>query len=503
VSIATTERDSRAAVRFPFDNTYARLPGRFHARLDPTPVAAPALVRVNRPLAALLGLDPDALASPEGISVLAGNRVPEGAEPIALAYAGHQFGNFVPQLGDGRAILLGEVVGRDGRRYDIQLKGSGETPFSRNGDGRAALGPVLREYIVSEAMAALGIPTTRSLAAVTTGESVMRETALPGAVLTRVAASHVRIGTFQYFAARRDTEAIQLLADYVIDRHYPEAAGAANRYRALLEGVIARQADLVARWLLVGFIHGVMNTDNVTISGETIDYGPCAFLDTYDPAKVFSSIDHLGRYAYANQPQIMLWNLARFAETLLPLLDASEEAAVEQARGILDAFGERFRAAYHGGLVRKIGLSSDEGESLALAQDLLSRIAANEVDFTLGFRQLCDAALGPDADTSLRALFTEPGSYDEWATRWRPRLAGEPGSPETRIAAMRRQNPALIPRNHLVEHAITAAVERQDFSPFEALLDAVTRPFDENPELARFAAPPLPEERVAQTFCGT
>jgi uncharacterized protein YdiU (UPF0061 family) len=503
VSIAIAEPDSRAAVRFPFDNTYARLPPRFHARLDPTSVAAPALIRVNRPLAALLGLDPDALATPDGIAVLAGNRVPERAEPIALAYAGHQFGNFVPQLGDGRAILLGEVVGRDGRRYDIQLKGSGETPFSRNGDGRAALGPVLREYIVSEAMAALGVPTTRSLAAVTTGETVMRETALPGAVLTRVASSHVRIGTFEYFAARGDTEAVRLLADYVIGRHYPEAAGAANRYRALLASVTARQAELVARWLLVGFIHGEMNTDNVAVSGETIDYGPCAFLDAYEPAKVFSSIDHRGRYAYANQPQIMLWNLARFAETLLPLLGASEEEAVEQARGVLDSFGSRFRAVYHDGLVRKIGLSSGDGQNLALAQDLLSRMAENEVDFTLGFRRLCDASLGPEADASLRALFREPGAYDEWAVRWRAGLAEEPSLREARAAAMRRENPAFIPRNHLVEQAIAAAVERRDFGPFEALLDAVTRPFDERSELVRFCTPPKPEERVTRTFCGT
>lgn len=503
MSIAITKPDCRAAVRFPFDNTYARLPGRFYARLDPAPVAAPALIRVNRPLAALLGLDPDALATPSGVAELAGNQVPEGAEPIALAYAGHQFGNFVPQLGDGRAILLGEVVGRDGRRYDIQLKGSGETPFSRSGDGRAALGPVLREYIVSEAMAALGIPTTRSLAAVTTGETVIREMALPGAVLTRVASSHVRIGTFEYFAARGDTEAVRLLADYVIDRHYPHVASAANRYRALLASVIAREAELVARWLLVGFIHGVMNTDNVAVSGETIDYGPCAFLDAYEPAKVFSSIDHLGRYAYANQPQIMLWNLARFAETLLPLLGASEDEAVEHARGVLDTFGSRFRAVYHGGLVRKIGLSSENEHSLALAQDLLTRMAENQVDFTLGFRRLCDAALGSEADASLRTLFREPGSYDEWATQWRAQLAGAPGSPETSAAAMRRENPAFIPRNHLVEQAITGAVRRQDFGAFEALLDTVTRPFDERPDLAQFAAPPLPEERVTQTFCGT
>ena len=318
-------------LRFPFDNSYTRLPARLFARLDPTPVAAPRLVRLNAGLAASLGLDPEELASPEGVEVLAGNSVPEGASPIALAYAGHQFGHFVPQLGDGRAILLGEIVGRDGLRRDIQLKGSGRTPFSRGADGRAALGPVLREYVISEAMAALGVPTTRALAAVTTGQQVRRETSLPGAVLTRVAASHIRVGTFQYIAAQGDTEALRRLADYVIARHYPEAATAEQPYRALLDAVVARQADLVARWLLIGFIHGVMNTDNTSISGETIDYGPCAFMDAYDPAKVFSSIDHLGRYAYGNQPNIAQWNLARLAETLLPLLAGDEAKALAAA----------------------------------------------------------------------------------------------------------------------------------------------------------------------------
>ena len=329
-----------------FDNSYARLPDRFHVRLDPTPVAAPKLVRLNAALAETLGIDPDELGGPEGVAVLAGNHVIPGAEPMALAYAGHQFGHFVPQLGDGRANLLGEVVGPDGIRRDIQLKGSGQTPFSRSGDGRAALGPVLREYLISEAMAALGVPTTRTLAAVTTGESVWRETRLPGAVLTRVAASHIRVGTFQYFAARRDEEGVRLLADHAIARHYPEAAGALNPYRAFLDGVIARQADLVAKWLLIGFIHGVMNTDNCSIAGETIDYGPCAFMDAYDPGAVFSSIDHQGRYAYANQPRIALWNLTRLAECLLPLLDGDETAATRCARSL--------RSSLSGGLFCRI-----------------------------------------------------------------------------------------------------------------------------------------------------
>ncbi|HEX8375821.1 MAG TPA: YdiU family protein, partial [Geminicoccaceae bacterium] len=437
-------------VRLPFDNTYARLPGRFYARLDPAPVAAPRLVRLNADLAERLGLDPDGLAGPEGVEVLAGNRVPEGAEPMALAYAGHQFGNFVPRLGDGRAILLGEVVGRDGARRDIQLKGSGRTPFSRGGsDGRAALGPVLREYLVSEAMAALGVPTTRALAAVTTGEAVRRGTALPGAVLTRVAASHVRVGTFQYFAARGDAEAVRLLADHAIARHYPEAAAAEHPYRALLEAVVARQAELVARWLLVGFVHGVMNTDNTSVAGETIDYGPCAFMDAYDPATVFSSIDLGGRYAYGNQPRVARWNLARLAETLLPLLGEDEDSVLAAAREALAAFGPRFEAAHLGGLRRKLGLSTEGEGDAALARDLLERMAEDGADFTLTFRRLCGAAAGPEGDAAVRALFADAGAYDAWAGRWRRRLAEEPGEPEARGAAMRAVNPAVIPRNHL------------------------------------------------------
>ncbi len=493
-------------VRIPFDNTYARLPERFYVRLDPKPVAAPRLVRVNAALADMLGIDPDALASPEGVAILSGTRVPEGAEPIALAYAGHQFGQFVPRLGDGRAILLGEVVGRDGIRRDIQLKGSGRTPFSRGADGRAALGPVLREYIVSEAMAALGVPTTRALAAVTTGEPVYRETPLPGAVLTRVAASHIRVGTFQYFAARGDAEAVRLLADYTIARHYPEAAAAAHPYRALFAAVVARQAELVARWLLVGFIHGVMNTDNTSIAGETIDYGPCAFLDAFDPATVFSSIDTFGRYAYGNQPRIAQWNLARLAEALLPLLGEGEEsapAAVEWAQDALAAFVPRFEAAWLGGLRRKIGLSTLREGDDELAADLLRCMAENGADFTLTFRRLCDAAAGPESDAGVRALFTDPAAYDAWAARWRARLLEEPGGPEACCTVMRAANPAFIPRNHLVEAALSAAVEREDLGPFEALLEVLSRPYEERPGLERYAAPPRPEERVLRTFCGT
>jgi uncharacterized protein YdiU (UPF0061 family) len=493
-------------IQFGFDNTYSRLPELFYARLNPTAVAAPQLVKVNVELARDLGLEPDALRSHEGVEILAGNRVAEGAEPIALAYAGHQFGYFVPQLGDGRAILLGEVLGHDGVRYDIQLKGSGPTPFSRGGDGRAALGPVLREYLVSEAMAALGVPTTRALAAVTTGEQVLRDTVLPGAVLTRVAASHLRVGTFQYFAARRDVKAVRLLADYAIARHYPAAAHAKQPYLALLEGIVARQAQLIAKWMLIGFIHGVMNTDNTSISGETIDYGPCAFMEAYDPAAVFSSIDHGGRYAYGNQPRAALWNLARLAEGLLPVLaqeSTSEEAAVAAANQALATFEPRFEAARIAGLRRKLGLLTEREGDAALAEDLLQRMAQNRTDFTLTFRRMCDAAIGPDGDAGVRTLFSEPGAYEGWATGWRRRLDEEPTNGTVRAAAMRAVNPAIIPRNHSVEAAIAAATRQQGFQQFEDLLDAVSRPYEDRPGLEKYAMPARPEQCVLQTFCGT
>ncbi len=486
-----------------FDNSYARLPDRFFARLPPTPVAAPRLVKLNEELALHLGLDPGELAAPEGVEVLAGNRVPKSGEPLAMAYAGHQFGFFVPQLGDGRAILLGEVIDRDGVRRDIQLKGSGPTPFSRQGDGRAALGPVLREYIVSESMAALGIPTTRALAAVTTGETVWRETPLPGAVLTRVASSHIRVGTFQFFAARGDVDAIRRLADHVITRHYPEAVDAANRYRALLDMVIARQAELVAKWLLVGFIHGVMNTDNMSVAGETIDYGPCAFMDAYDPGTVYSSIDTVGRYAYGNQPRIAKWNLARLAETLLPLFAEDKDAAVKEAQDAIAAFPTRFETAYTAGFRRKLGLFQPRPDDLSLAQDLLERMARNGADFTLTFRRLCDATSRPDGDAIVRSLFTDPTAFDDWAARWRHRLAEEGGEANERRLAMRAANPAFIPRNHLVEEGISAAVNEADFSPFESLLTVLSMPYEDQPAFARYADPPRPEQIVHQTFCGT
>jgi uncharacterized protein YdiU (UPF0061 family) len=398
----------------------------------------------------------------------------------------------VPQLGDGRANLLGEVIGRDGIRRDIQLKGAGRTPYSRGGDGRAGLGPVLREYIISEAMVALGIPTTRSLAAVMTGEAVYRETMLPGAVLTRVAASHIRVGTFQYFAARGDVEGVQLLADHAIARHYPDAGS----YRGFLEAVVGAQAELVAQWLLVGFIHGVMNTDNCSIAGETIDYGPCAFMDAYDPAKVFSSIDHAGRYAYGNQPRMVLWNLTRLAETLLPLLADDQDQAVAIAQEVLAGFGPRFEAAYLGGLRRKIGLAGAVEGDDALAQDLLQLMAGNGADFTLTFRRLCDAAAG---DATVRSLFTDGAGFDAWAVRWQQRRAV---GPVLDAAAMRRINPAIIARNHIVEAALKVA-EAGDFAPFEALLEVIARPFEDRPDAASYAMPPAEHERVLQTFCGT
>jgi uncharacterized protein YdiU (UPF0061 family) len=487
------------SVTIPFDNSYARLPERFFARLKPTPVAAPRLIRANTSLALELGIDPAALASAEGVAILSGNAVAEGSEPIAQAYAGHQFGGFSPQLGDGRALLLGEVVGRDGVRRDIQLKGSGPTPFSRRGDGRAALGPVLREYVLSEAMAALGVPTTRALAAVVTGERVARETMVPGAIFTRVAASHIRVGTFQYFAARGDAEAVRLLADYAIARHYPEAAEAhANPYLAFLDGVVARQADLIAQWLLIGFIHGVMNTDNTAISGETIDFGPCAFMDAYDTRAVFSSIDYQGRYAYGNQPSIAFWNLTRLAEALLPLLGADEETGIAEAKESLSGFSPRFQGAYDAGLRRKIGLSGNAEADTALAHDLLRLMAESGADFTLTFRSLSEGN-----DEAARALFADGSAYDSWADRWRWRLSEEPGTPEARRTAMRAVNPTYIPRNHIVEQVIQAAVSAGDFGPFEELLGVLSRPYEDQPGRERYALPPEPEERVLQTFCGT
>ena len=487
---------------FRFDNSYARLGEAFHTRVLPTPVAAPRLLKLNRGLAAELGLDADALSSPEGVEVLAGNRVPLQSEPLAQAYSGHQFGHFNPDMGDGRAILLGEIVTPAGARRDIQLKGSGPTPYARRGDGRAALGPVLREYIVAEAMQALGVPTTRSLAVVATGDTVYRETALPGGVLTRVASSHIRVGTFQYFASRGDLAGLRTLADHVIARHDPDLADAADPYASLLERVIARQARLIAHWLCIGFIHGVMNTDNMTVSGETIDYGPCAFMEAYDPGTVFSSIDRQGRYAYANQPSIAQWNLARLAECLVPLF-VDEGEAIERANAALATFRTHFQAAYLGGLRAKLGLCEARDDDGALTLDLFERMAANAVDFTLFFKTLGEAALSPAADTCVAALFEDPAAFAGFAENWRARLSSEGGSAQARAEAMARVNPAFIPRNHRVEAAIEAAVARDDLSVFETLVTVLQQPFDDQPEHADYRLPAQPGERVTRTFCGT
>ena len=487
-----------------FENSYVRLPTRFHARLAPTPVAAPRLIRFNAGLAEELGIDPALFEGQDGAEIAAGNRLPQGAEPIAMAYAGHQFGHFVPQLGDGRAILIGEVRDNAGRLRDIQLKGSGPTPFSRRGDGRAALGPVLREYVVSEAMHALGIPTTRALTAATTGEPVFRDGLLPGAVLMRVASSHVRVGTFQYFAARSDMDGVETLVGYVIDRHYPHLQGAPERALALLGAVAERQAELVARWMMVGFIHGVMNTDNMSICGETIDFGPCAFMEAYDPATVFSAIDEGGRYAYANQPPIAQWNIARFAETLLPLIDQDEERAIAKATEIVVGFRARFEAHWLDGMRRKLGLARSEPQDFDLANDFLAAMKDGMADFTLAFRRLCDAGMESGAgEEALRPVFSRDAMLAPWLERWRDRLTRETVGPADRATAMRRANPLFIPRNHRIEQAIAAAVERDDFLPFETLVRVTAQPYDEQPAFAGQAAPAAPAERVCRTFCGT
>jgi len=500
--------------RFGFDNTYAReLPGSYVA-WKPTPVPEPRLLFGNDALADELGLPPEVLHGPDAAALFAGNLLPEDAEPIAQAYAGHQFGGFSPQLGDGRALLLGELVDRNGRRRDIAFKGSGRTPFSRGGDGKAAVGPMLREALIGEAMHALGIPTTRALAVAATGEPVYREAALPGAVLTRVAASHLRVGTFQFFAARGDLDRLRRLADYTINRHDPPLAGAPERYLGLLRAVAQRQAVLIAQWMNVGFIHGVMNTDNMALSGETIDYGPCAFMEAYDPGAVFSSIDHGGRYAYANQPHIARWNLARFAETLLPLMaDPEDEAAIERVVGevttLIDAFPAWHAAALLQGQRAKLGLFSatpaDDAADAALVDDWLMLLHTQAVDFTLAWRRLAAAAEG--APEPLRDLFVDRAALDAWLARWRERCArdsaaGGQGDAE-RAQRMRGASPAVIPRNHLVEEALAAATH-EDLAPFERLLAVLRRPWDEAASFTRYAEP-APADVTAgyQTFCGT
>jgi len=472
-------------------HSYAELPDRLFVRQAPVPVREPRLALFNATLAEELGLDHDALDSPEGAAIFAGNELPPGSNPIAQAYAGHQFGHFT-MLGDGRAVLLGEQLRGDGARFDIQLKGSGQTPFSRRGDGRAALGPMLREYLISEAMQALGIPTTRSLAVVTTGEPVYRETMLQGAILTRVAASHIRVGTFQYAAALEDRDVLTALTHYTLDRHYPEANPTQTPARTLFEQALERQAHLIAQWLLVGFIHGVMNTDNMALSGETIDYGPCAFMDQYDPGTVFSSIDSGGRYAYGNQPGIAQWNLAKLAEALLPIWGENLEESVEEAREVLGRFPARFEEAWLNGMRIKLGLARKEEGDLQLAKDLLEWMQGAQLDYTTTFRQLTHS-LKKD-----HPAFEDP-AFGKWEARWKQRLQGE----EDAAQRMSATNPAYIPRNHRVEEALAAVVEREDWAPFHRLMERLRDPFaDESlaPELTQ----PAPDGgRGYRTFCGT
>jgi uncharacterized protein YdiU (UPF0061 family) len=475
----------------PFDNTYARLPERFYVKQAAEPVPAPRLLRVNRALAEELGIDLDWLDTPDALNVFSGNSIAPGSEPLAQAYAGHQFGGLSPQLGDGRALLLGEVVDQHGRRRDIQLKGSGRTPFSRGGDGKSALGPVLREYMVSEAMHALGVPTTRALAAVTTGEDVLRQEGhITGGVFTRVASSHIRVGTFEYFALRNDVDALRELADYTIARHYPEAAESENPYLSLLDRVIAGQAALIPRWMALGFIHGVMNTDNTALSGETIDYGPCAFMDTFSPDCVFSSIDSQGRYAWGNQPAIAQWNLTRFAETLLPLISDDKDLAVERATQSLSRFSDLFHAHYTTCFRAKFGLP--ENASLDIVQKALDLLADQSVDFTLFFRHL---SYGNRDE--LRGLFDDPAKLNDWLAEWEGVTGSAPD-----IAAMKQSNPVRIPRNHQVERAIQAAYA-DDFAPFHQLIEALEKPYEDLPAYSAYEKSPEPHEIVHQTFCGT
>lgn len=491
----TASADFASAVAgWRLDSAYGRLPERLFARVRPTAVRAPQWVLFNRPLALELGLEPGCFDVPEAAALFAGNVLPEGAQPLAQAYAGHQYGHFTV-LGDGRAILLGEQRTPAGARVDVQLKGPGPTPFSRRGDGRAALGPMLREYVISEAMHALGVPTTRSLAVVATGEPVFREETLPGAVLTRIAASHVRVGTFEWAAAHGDTSALAALTDFTLRRHYPEAADSPEPAAALLAAVAERQASLIARWLLLGFVHGVMNTDNMALSGETIDYGPCAFLDTYHPATVFSSIDHHGRYAYANQPRIAQWNLARLAEALLPLLHPDEAKAVELANAALEQFRGQFECHWLAGMRAKLGLAGEDPGDHALVDDLLAWMQDRQADFTNTFRRLATPDLGA-------GWLPDDAAFQVWRNRWLMRLEVTTRPPSELVATLRRANPAVIPRNHRVEAALAAAT-RGDLAPLQQLLEVLATPFDHERAPAEFTAAPPPDSPRYRTFCGT
>ena len=480
---------------FNLDNSYSRLPASFFSYLDPTPVPAPEAVCINDKLATSLGLDGQALRQDDGVAILAGNQNPPGGVPLAQAYAGHQFGHFT-MLGDGRAILIGEQVTPSGQRYDLQLKGSGRTPYSRGGDGKSTLGPMLREYIISEAMYALKIPTTRSLAVVTTGEKIQRETLLPGAVLTRVAASHLRVGTFQYVAGRGSEKELRLLADYAIERHFPGAKAETNWYIRFLKEVIDAQASLVAQWMLVGFVHGVMNTDNMAISGETIDYGPCAFMDTFDPSTVFSSIDHHGRYAYANQPTIAAWNLARLAESLLPLLDPDPETAREIGQHEVERFVSSYDRYYLDGMRRKLGLKKSEQADKDLVRDLLQLMYEHKADYTNTFLDLT-------FEGSSQGVLGQSPDFIQWKKRWKERCGQNEGGWEEAQELMKTGNPAVIPRNHRVEEALRGAVQSSDYAPLRKLLRILEHPFAHTPEQREFAKPPDPSALPYRTFCGT
>ena len=485
-----------------FDNSYARLPKSFFECIKPTPVKEPKLVRFNKPLANEIGLnvieDNDILSD-----IFSGNIVPEGSEPIALVYAGHQFGYFVPQLGDGRAILLGEIVNNGGCRFDIQLKGSGQTSYSRSGDGRAPLGAVIREYIISEAMHSLNIPTTRSLAIIVTGELVSRETLLPGGILTRIASSHLRVGTFEYFAASDNQENLQLLADYSINRHFPNIKKSNLRYQTFLESVCDRQAALIAKWMHVGFIHGVMNSDNTSISGETIDYGPCAFMDSYDPATVFSSIDHHGRYAYGNQPNIAQWNIACLGECLLPLIHPDRNKAIGIAEEILDSFQDKFRKYWLSGMYKKIGLTQNEPEDINLLEQLLELMKENKTDYTLTFRYLSDAIENDTGNSNFEKQFLSQNKISEWLVSWRKRLKIQSASFKKIKMSMQKENPAFIPRNHRIEKAIYEAVDNNDYSYMDHLILLLNKPYQDQPNNSEYMHPPEKPDHNYQTFCGT
>ena len=485
----------------PFDNSYARLPENFFKKVNPNVPPMPTLIRVNTELASFLGIDVDWLKSSKGLAMLSGQKLPEGSDPLAMAYAGHQFGGWSPKLGDGRALLIGEVIANDGIRRDIQLKGSGHTPFSRSGDGKSALGPVLREYIVSEAMEALGVPTTRALAAVSSGENVVRNGMEPGGIFTRVAQSHVRIGTFQYFYARQDNDSLKVLADYVIERHYPEALTAVNPYATLLRLIAARQAELIAKWMSFGFIHGVMNTDNVQIVGETIDFGPCAFMDDFHPQKVFSSIDHHGRYAWGKQSEIGQWNLMKLADTLLSLIDDDIDRAKVAAEDAIHHFNKLFQISIFTKFSRKLGLLSDDESQNDLIAHTFEVMTENEVDFTLFFRHLTKVYSGGGTDLLCR-LFKNPAAFENWLTMWREYITRDGGNEKERLKTMQTYNPILIPRNHRIAEAIFAG-EQGDFKVFNRLVEAFRNPYKEQPEYADLEQAPEAVEIVHQTFCGT